>query len=91
MTDWPQDAQAALSLARWRSRRGMLELDFFLVDFVAQVVPTLDASAQQVYYRLLACEDVELHGWLTGDGAPEDVELRGMVEQIRKHAAERPA
>lgn len=85
-----EDADVAHRRAWWRSRRGMLEIDVFLVPFVTERYPALTAEDRAVYHRLLESEDTSLHLWLTGKGDPEDTGLREIVDAIREHAAQRP-
>ena len=73
--------------ARWRSRRGMLELDFFLVRFSEEAFPQLSEALQADYFRLLECEDVDIHRWLTARDVPADASLREIVTCVRTHAA----
>ncbi len=88
----PEDADIGLRRAWWRSRRGMLEIDVFLVPFVTECYQDLPEAERAVYHRLLEAEDTSLHLWLTGKDDPEDTELLAIVEQIRAaHAARRPA
>ncbi len=89
MTERPDDTDKFLALARWRSRRGMLELDFFLVGFAEERLPQLGPAEQDAYFALLACEDIDIHAWLTGRGAPAESRLRAIVASIRDHAAVR--
>lgn len=66
----------------WSSRRGMLELDLILVPFGQQRYPQLSPARQELYRRLLECEDTELFAWLLGRGRPTDPELAEMVDDI---------
>lgn len=84
-----QGPSTARNRAWWRSRRGMLEIDVFLVPFIEDRFEQLSADKQQTYERLLENEDTDLHHWLTGNGQPADEELAGLVEEIRRHAADR--
>lgn len=84
-----QDQTTARNRAWWRSRRGMLEIDVFLVPFTEERFEQLSLEQQQAYERLLENEDTDLHHWLTGKGQPDDNELAALVEEIRKHAADR--
>lgn len=69
--------------ARWRSRRGLLELDLLLPEFVAKAYLGLDARLKAVYGRLLDCEDQDIWDWYRGHSAPEDAELIELIELIR--------
>ena len=46
--------------ARWRSRRGLLELDLLLEKFLARRLDTLDEERLQAYDELLLLPDNEL-------------------------------
>ncbi len=69
----------------WGSRRGMLELDLMLLPFVETRYRKLARAEQQLYHRLLACEDQDLFAWLVHRAVPEDPELAGMVNLIREN------
>lgn len=81
--------QTSRNRAWWRSRRGMLEIDVFLVPFIEERFEQLPVAQQNAYERLLESEDTDLHHWLTGKGQPADAELASLVEEIRRHAADR--
>ncbi len=66
----------------WHSRRGMLELDLLLVPFVEEVFADLNETDQNIYIRLLACEDPDLLQWFSQKAVPEDVDLAAMVKRI---------
>lgn len=67
---------------RWRSRRGMLELDLLLVDFADKRYPTLPPSLQADYRALLDCDDWIVLDWLR-ERAPPPPEFQAVVEAIR--------
>jgi len=67
----------------WASRRGMLELDLFLMPFVENIYPTLDTVDQERYLKLLDQEDQDLFVWLMKRNDPEDPELLRIVEIVR--------
>ena len=69
----------------WHSRRGMLELDLVLSPFAKEVYPTLSATLQAQYRKLLACEDVDLFAWFMRRSKPEDKELSDIVEFVLSH------
>jgi antitoxin CptB len=73
----------------WACRRGMLELDVLLGNFLREAYLTLPPEAQQHFVYLLKCEDQDLFNWLTGkETAPEPI-LCDMVEKVRRHAKTR--
>ncbi len=67
---------------KWRSRRGMLELDVLLEPFTNEALPELNEVDQQTYVRLLECEDPDLFSWFMSDARPEDVDLSRMVNIV---------
>jgi len=51
--------------ARWRSRRGLLELDLILVPFVENCFAGLPERLRRDYLDLLTADDVDAYAWLT--------------------------
>ncbi len=70
---------------RWRSRRGMLELELLLVPFAEQVYPRLPAAAQRQFRLLLECEDRDLYDWIL-QGAAAPPAHAAIVTRIIRHA-----
>ena len=79
---------AHLARLRWRSRRGMRELDAVLQSFVQSSVADLDAGELARFERILDLPDPELFAYLTGRSAPEDPAIARLVDRIR--ACHRP-
>lgn len=71
-----------LNRLRWRSRRGMLELDLLLLPYFDEVFADLPEDEQQVFVQLLDQDDPDLLQWFSRKGIPEDPGLRAMVERI---------
>lgn len=69
----------------WRSRRGMLELDLFLVPFAENRYADLTSADRAAFRHLLDREDWEILDWLRQDSAPAP-DLAGIVELVRKGA-----
>lgn len=69
---------------RWRSRRGMLELDLELVPFARSRFDGLSEADQEAYSRLLEEDDWRIHDWLRGRSRPEDAALERIVSLIRQ-------
>ena len=67
---------------KWASRRGMLELDLVLMPFLENIYPTLAESDQQLYVKLLECEDQDLYGWFLKHKEPPTAELKQIVKII---------
>lgn len=66
----------------WHSRRGMLELDVLLLTFLEEVYRTLPEKDQDIYRKLLTCEDADMWQWFMQQGRPEDPELQYMIDKI---------
>lgn len=69
---------------RWRCRRGLLELDLTLQDFLERAYRGLDPDEQISFDRLLALPDNTLLAYLQGSENPPDTELMQLVEKIRQ-------
>ena len=71
-------------MARWRSRRGMLEVENELLPFVRERFESLTAADRDTYVRLLEEDDWTIHDWLRGVSQPADTTLRRIVALIRQ-------
>ncbi len=69
----------------WASRRGLLELDLFLVPFVEDRLGSLEEAALADYERLMFEEDTTLLDWLHDRARPDDPPLASLVASIRAH------
>ena len=67
---------------RWRSRRGMLELDLLLVPFFDEVFSELESGEQQAFIKLLEQDDPDLYEWFSRKGVSDDPALAALVEKI---------
>jgi antitoxin CptB len=74
---------------RWACRRGMLELDVLLGNFLEEAYLNLSPLDQSQFVQLLDQSDQDLFMWLTGRVIPSDPALAVMVEKIREHAQNR--
>lgn len=80
----PTDAERIeLQKLRWRSRRGMRELDQLMERYLARRWLDADDTERALFDRLLACEDDRLWRWFLGYETAEDAELHALVERIR--------
>ncbi|MBS3803103.1 MAG: succinate dehydrogenase assembly factor 2 [Oleiphilaceae bacterium] len=68
----------------WHSRRGMLELDVLLLPFLEEVYRTLPEKDQDIYRKLLTCEDADMWQWFMQQDRPEDPDLQYMIDKILK-------
>jgi antitoxin CptB len=74
---------------RWQCRRGMLELDLLLSEFLETRYPTLDPSTRKSFARLLEQPDQNLQRWLLGDGANVEPELQQIIQTLRDQGVDR--
>lgn len=75
--------QARVQRLRWRSRRGMLELELALKPFVERALDTLDDETLAAYSALLEHDDWDIFDWVQGRSEPDDAALAGVVGVIR--------
>lgn len=69
---------------KWACRRGMLELDLFLLPFFENCYESLSENEKGIFLRLLETSDPELYAWLMAHAVPLDMELNALVEKIRR-------
>jgi len=74
---------------RWACRRGMLELDVLLENFLNEGYSRLTLSEKEQFIALLNCSDPELFAWLMGRETPADAAWAALIEKIRQHAQSR--
>lgn len=72
---------------QWQCRRGMLELDTLLQDFLRDHYKTLPEKEQGVFEELLNYPDQLLFEYLMGKIRPTDIHIANVVERIRHPAA----
>ena len=68
---------------RWHSRRGMLELDLWLVPFADKHFQALPEADQDAYVKLLETEDQDLLAWRLGHTVPEEADLVRILNIIK--------
>ena len=69
---------------RWRSRRGMKELDVLLEPFFKCDLSACDETTITALERLLDCQDTELLDWLLGRSKPDDLQFQSIIKRIRQ-------
>lgn len=74
---------------RWACRRGMLELDVLLGNFVNEAYGNLNDDDKFLFIELLNFTDPELFAWLLGSEKPNDPRIQKIVDMVRKHAYDR--
>lgn len=70
----------------WRSRRGLLELDLFLLPFAEHCYSKLPLDDRLIYQELLQADDPDLLDWLKQKSQPECPRLKSMVQRIISYA-----
>jgi antitoxin CptB len=74
---------------RWACRRGMLELDILLGNFLEEIYLTLSSEMRLIFEQLLLENDQDLFMWLTGKEMPTRTDFIAIIEKIRFHAKHR--
>lgn len=80
---------AKVAKIKWACRRGMLELDFILTEFLAKGLKALSDSEQDELLTFLENADPDLYAWLMGFRQPELPEDMKMVKVIIESNARR--
>jgi antitoxin CptB len=75
--------EAELRRLRWKSRRGMRELDQLLGRYLDREWRESSEVERGVFLRLLESEDDKLWHWFMGHETSDDVEIQILVERIR--------
>jgi succinate dehydrogenase flavin-adding protein (antitoxin of CptAB toxin-antitoxin module) len=78
------DLSTRIGRLRWRSRRGLLELDKCFEPFFGGDLSACDEATITALERLLDCEDLELLDWLLGRSGPQDPQLGHALELLRQ-------
>ncbi|HHJ36701.1 MAG TPA: succinate dehydrogenase assembly factor 2 [Gammaproteobacteria bacterium] len=68
---------------RWQCRRGMLELDLLLNNFVDKEVATLTQQQKQSFEQLLSYPDQTLLDLLLGNAVSSDPSVAALIQKIR--------
>lgn len=76
------------SKLRWACRRGMLELDVLLGNFLEERYDNLSVDEKKIFIELLEEPDPALFAWIMGHESPED-KFNQITEIIRLHARSR--
>ena len=75
--------QENLSRLRWQCRRGMLELDEFLLNFLDKQYKQLSDDQKQTFEQILDLPDQLLLDYLLGQTRPIDMDVADVIQQIR--------
>lgn len=68
---------------RWQCRRGFLELDLVLNNYLSTHYATASDAERATFARLVRAADEDIARWLQGDVAGIDTELRALVARLR--------
>ena len=80
-----QDINLSLDILKWRSRRGMLELDLILIDFIDNNYDKLTKDQLMQYHELLEQADTDLYSWFIDGVAIPDENLHAIFKLIRDY------
>ncbi len=69
---------------RWACKRGMLELDLLLNNFVNHVYKSLTKIQKQHFYNLLQLEDQELFNALYNNKKLAIIKLQEIIQLIKQ-------
>lgn len=75
-----------LTRLQWSCRRGMLELDLMLGQFLYNGYAKLSADEQHVFEELLDCMDQDLYSWILGSTQPARAQFIPLIMMIREYA-----
>lgn len=74
---------ARVAKLRWRSRRGMRELDAVLHAFLDAHATGLTETEMTCFEAILELPDPTLHDYLLGRSAPADAATASLLERMR--------
>jgi antitoxin CptB len=77
------------SKLKWACRRGMLELDVLLGNFLDEAYLSLSPEDKKHFEELLSYPDPELFAFLLGSETPDDPDMASITTMIRQHAKSR--
>jgi len=81
----PQARTFNVDRLRWQCRRGMLELDYLLLEFLEQQFESLPEAMKADFVRLLEAPDQDLQRWLVGGQAVPEPGLNALVRYLLDH------
>ena len=68
---------------KWKSRRGVLELDYILQNFLEKKFMQLTMNDKVNLDKLLSCQDPQLLSWLVfKDSSPHDKDIQSIANLI---------
>jgi antitoxin CptB len=76
--------QQNISRLRWQCRRGMLELDLLLREFLDNKYNSLKFNEKLLFNELLTHNDQDLQQWLLNKTSPVDNRLLKIIDLINE-------
>ncbi len=73
----------------WACRRGMRELDIFLMPFLNCDYEGLSDENKHIFINLLSYEDPQLFSWFMNQSKPHDDRLMDMILLIKQRNQQR--
>ena len=77
------DTEKEIERLRWQCRRGMLELDLLLNQFLETAYAGLTSQQRIDFVRMLGYQDQIIDDWLMGQAVPADPSVRDLVARIQ--------
>lgn len=71
---------------RWACRRGMLELDVLLNNFLEKKYLQLTEDDKKLFVQLLNYSDPELFAWVLGHQIPKEKWIQKIINVMRQYA-----
>ncbi len=74
---------------QWACRRGMLELDVLLMNFLNEAYPLLTEAEKTTFSELLSQPDPDLMAWIMGREPAPNEAFAKLSQKICQHARSR--
>lgn len=82
MSETMQDM--SLSRLRWQCRRGMLELDALLGDFVSVHYLQMEDAQKKIFHEILDYPDQLLFDYFFGTSVPTNKDVADVIKRIQQ-------
>jgi len=77
-------SEESITRLAWQCRRGMLELDLLLTDFLENGYNQLSSEAKESFIEMLKIADTELIEYLMGRYVHKEAHIQNVIEIIRQ-------
>ena len=78
-----RDYRGAWNRLRWQCRRGSLELDIVLNNYLSTHYAAAPVAERDAFARLLRAGDEDIAAWLRGEVDGIDADLRALLARLR--------